>query len=82
MNSHKRSGIVWVPTEERKKERKRKKERNNEIKIILRTLKCIKYNKMDELVLLELLDRDFFFSFWEGYYHTLFDTGWKYLFSF
>jgi hypothetical protein len=36
-----------------KKERKKgRKKRNNEIKIILRTLKCIEYNKMDELVLL------------------------------
>jgi len=46
---------VTTEEKERKKERgKKKKERkkNNEIKIIFRTLRCVKYNKMDELVLL------------------------------
>jgi hypothetical protein len=39
--------------EKKKKKKKKKKEkRNNEIKVIFRILKCIKYNKMDELVLL------------------------------
>jgi len=45
-----------VTTEERKKERKKegrkKRKKSNEINIIFRTLKCVKYNKMDELVLL------------------------------
>lgn len=52
LSNHRRKQEKNKERKERRKDRKKEKKTNNEIKIVFRTLKYIKYNKRDEHALL------------------------------